>query len=135
KELATCNTSEHALRPRAIACSARERLKILGLKRLKSDDGVSVLDAGDALHLFVDEVTDVSPAIDVEFHEQIVVAGRRVDLGCNFRLGQVVGYLVGLSELAFDLNEKGGHRRPPQAVRNPAKTRVAGKAGAAAALP
>src|SRR5262245_28525275 len=86
-----------------------------GLKRLESDDGVRVLDAGDALHLLIHEVTDVRAAVDVEFHQQIVVAGGRIDLGCNFRFGQGVGHLVGLSELAFDLNEKWGHRRAPKA--------------------
>src|SRR4030095_5419517 len=98
-----------------------------GLKRLESDDGARVLDSGDALHLLIHEVTDVRAAVDVEFHQQIVIAGGRIDLGCNFRLGQGVGHLVGLSELAFDLNEKGGHNSTPQPVLNPAKTWVAGK--------
>src|SRR5262245_44613882 len=98
-----------------------------GLKRLESDDGVRVLDAGDALYLLIDEVTDVRAAVDVEFHQQDVVARGRIDLGCNFCLGQGVGHLVGLSEFAFDLNEKGGHHSTPEPVRNPAKTWVAGK--------
>ena len=59
------------------------------------------------MHLLVDEVSDVGPAIDVEFHQQIVVAGGRVDLGGDLGFGQLVGYLIRLSELAFDLDEKG----------------------------
>ena len=68
---------------------------------------------GMRLHLLVDEVADVGFVVDVEFHQQVVVAGGRIDLGGDLGLGQRVGHLVGLAELAFDLDEEGGHRGAP----------------------
>jgi len=35
---------------------------------------VGVLDAGNGLHFFVDEVADIDAVIDVELHQQIVIA-------------------------------------------------------------
>ncbi len=65
------------------------------------------------LHLLVDEMADIGAGIDVEFHQQVVVARGRIDFGGDFGFGQFVGHLVGLAELAFDLDEEGGHRDPP----------------------
>ena len=79
------------------------------LERLEGDDGVRVLDAGDGLHLFVDEMADVGAAVDVELHQQVIVAGGRVDLGSDLGFGKRVGHPLGFAELAFDLHEEGGH--------------------------
>ena len=52
---------------------------------------MGVLDAGKGLHLFVDEVTDVGVAFDIEFYQQIVVPRGGVDLGGDLGLGERVG--------------------------------------------
>src|SRR5437016_1665589 len=54
---------------------------LAGAERLESDDGVGVLDTRNDLHLLVDEMADVGVVVDVEFHQQIVVARGRI----NFR--------------------------------------------------
>src|SRR5438477_347708 len=43
-------------------------------ERLEGDDGVGVLDAGNHLHLLVDEMADVGLVIDVELDQQVVIA-------------------------------------------------------------
>jgi hydroxyethylthiazole kinase len=80
-------------------------------KRLEGDDGPGIGDAGDGLHLFRDEMADVGCGIDVEFHQKIEIAGGRVDFRGNLRVGELVGDLIGLAELAFNLHEKGDHGR------------------------
>ena len=55
---------------------------------------------------------DVGAVIDVELHQQIVIAGGRVDFGGDLGVGEAAGDLVGLAELALDLNEERGHRAP-----------------------
>jgi hypothetical protein len=71
---------------------------------------VRVLDAGDALHFLIHEVADVGARLDIEFHQQVIVARGRVDLGGDLGFGQRVRDLLGLAELAFDLDKEGGHR-------------------------
>ena len=71
---------------------------------------MGVLDARQHLHLLVDEVADVGLLVDVELDEQIIVAGGGVDLGGDLRFGERVGDLVGLAELAFDLDEERNNR-------------------------
>ena len=51
--------------------------------------------------------------LDVEFHQQIEIAGGRIDLRSNLGVGQPVGDLVGLAELALDLHEERNHANPP----------------------
>jgi len=101
-----------------LGSNATAKQKTLGLECLEGDNRVRVLDAGDTLHLFVDEVADVGPGIDVEFHQQVIVAGRGIDLGDDFGFGQRIGNLVRLPEFAFDLDEEGGHRDPPICVQS-----------------
>ncbi len=72
---------------------------------------MGVLDAGDDLHLFVHEMPDVGGLIDIELDQEVVMACGRIDLGCDLGLGELVGHRVGLAKLAFDLDEKGDHRR------------------------
>jgi hydroxymethylpyrimidine/phosphomethylpyrimidine kinase len=79
-------------------------------KRLEGDDGVGVLDARNGLHLLIDEMSDVDIVVDIELHEQIVMACGGVNLGGDLGFRKRVGNGVGLAELAFDLNEKGNHR-------------------------
>ncbi len=56
-------------------------------------------------------MADVGCVIDVEFYQKIEIAGGRVDFRGNLRVGELVGDLVGLAELAFNLHEKGDHGR------------------------
>ncbi len=71
---------------------------------------MGVLDAGDDLHLLVDEMADVGVLVDVEFYQEIVITGGGIDLGGDLGLGKRVGDDIGLAELAFDLHEEGNHR-------------------------
>ncbi len=68
------------------------------------------LDAGNDLDLLVDEMADVSVVIDIEFHQEIVIARGGIDLRGDLGFGERVGDGVGLAELALELNEKGNHR-------------------------
>jgi acetylornithine deacetylase/succinyl-diaminopimelate desuccinylase-like protein len=68
-----------------------------------------VLDLGNGLHVLGDEVADVDIARNVELGENVVIAGRGVDLRGDFTVGESGGDLVGLAKLAFDLDEKGLH--------------------------
>src|SRR5258707_1100997 len=74
-------------------------------------DDVGVLDAGDDLHLLVDEMADIGVLVDIEFYQEIVIARGGIDLGGDLGLGKRVGDDIGLAELAFDLDEEGNHRR------------------------
>src|SRR5689334_15537190 len=83
-------------------------------ERLEGDDGARVDDAGNRLHLLIDEMTDVGPVLDVKFHQKIEIARGRIDLRRDFGIGELVRYLIGLAELTFDLDEErnhGGRRR------------------------
>src|ERR1700744_5161327 len=71
---------------------------------------MGVLDAGNDLDLLVDEVADVGVVIDIELHQEIVIARGGVDFRGNLGLGERVGDGVGLAELAFELDEEGNHR-------------------------
>src|SRR5262249_47384730 len=42
---------------------------------LEGDDGVRILNPRDRLHLLVDEMADVGLLLDVELHQQVVIAG------------------------------------------------------------
>src|SRR5205823_558823 len=79
-------------------------------ERLESDDGVGVLDAWDHLHLLVDEMADIGVVIDVEFDQQVVIAGGGIDLRGDLGLRERIGDGIGLAELAFELDEEGNHR-------------------------
>ncbi len=71
---------------------------------------MGILDARNDLHLFVDEMADVSIVLDIEFHQEIVIASGGIDLRGDLGLGERVGDGVGLAELALELVEKGNHR-------------------------
>jgi hypothetical protein len=79
------------------------------LKRLERDDRPGVHNARNGLDLLVDEMADVSAVLDVELHQQIVVASGRVDFGRDLGIGKRVGDRVGSAEVAFDLNKKRDH--------------------------
>src|SRR5690606_35612080 len=76
---------------------------------LEGDDGAGVLDAGNDLHLFIHEMADIGRGVDIEFRQQIEFARGRIDFRRDFRIRQAVGDLVGLAELAFDLDEERNH--------------------------
>ncbi len=84
------------------------------LECLEGDGRPGIADAVDAVHLLVDEVADVGAGLDVEFHQQVEIAGGRIDLGGDLSFGKFVGDLIGLAEFAFDLDEERGHCRSLQ---------------------
>src|SRR3979411_253101 len=83
---------------------------LAGAKGLEGNDGGGVLNAGNDLHLLVDEMADVGVFINVELDQQIVIPCGGIYLGGDFGFGQCVGDGVGLTEFAFDLDEEGNHR-------------------------
>src|SRR5262245_33992901 len=80
-------------------------------ERLEGDDRAGVLNARDGLHLLVDEMADVGLVLDVELHQEVEVAGGRIDFRSELRVRELVRHLVGLAEVAFDLHEEGDHSR------------------------
>ncbi len=58
-------------------------------------------------------MADVGAFLDIEFRQQIELAGGGVDLRCDLGIREFVGDLVGLAELTLDLNEERNHRKPP----------------------
>ena len=46
---------------------------------------------GNRLHLLADEMADVDVALDIEFGENVEIAGDRIDLRGDFGLGQRAG--------------------------------------------
>src|SRR6185312_826914 len=96
---------------RARSMRGRRGLSLLArAERLERDDGVGVLDARNHLHLLVDEMADVGVVVDVEFDQQIVIAGGGIDLRGDLGLRERIGDGIGLAELAFELDEEGNHR-------------------------
>src|ERR1700674_4971786 len=91
------------------------------LERLESNDGVSLLDAGQGLDLFVDEMADVGAVGNVEFHQEVVAAGGGIDLGGDLGVGKPVRHVIGLAKLALDLDEEGNHRLPPPGATAPSE--------------
>src|ERR1700712_3829463 len=75
-------------------------------ERLEGDDGVGVLDAGNDLHLLVDEMADVGVVVDIELDQQVVISGGGIDLRGDLGFRERVGDGVGLAELAFELDEE-----------------------------
>ena len=57
---------------------------------LERDDRMRVLHAGNSLHLFIDEVADIDLVLDIELHQQVVVAGRRIDFRGDLCIGASV---------------------------------------------
>ena len=89
-----------------------------GSERLEGDDGPRIGDTGDGLYLLGDEMADIGRLIDVEFHQKVEIPRGRIDFRSDLGVRQLIGDLVGLAELAFDLHEKGDHAR----LRNVAMT-------------
>src|SRR5258705_12584005 len=79
------------------------------LKRLERDDRPGVQNARNGLDLLVDEMADVGAVLDIELHQQVEVAGGRINFGCDLGIGQRVGNRIGFAEVAFDLNKKRNH--------------------------
>src|SRR3954454_4767642 len=89
------------------------------LERLEGDDRAGVLDLGDRLHVLGDEMADVDAVVDMELGQDVVVAGRRIDLRGDLAVGERACYRVGLAELALDLDEEGLHRAAPVPASKP----------------
>jgi len=79
------------------------------LKRFEGDDGVGVLNAFELVDLLVYEMANIGIIINVEFDQQIVITGCGIDFRGNFSGCYLARNLIGLAELAFDLNEKRLH--------------------------
>src|ERR1700688_4782832 len=79
-------------------------------ERAKGDQGAGIDDSRDHLNLLADEMPDVDVALDVKLGENVEIAGDRINLRCDFGLGQGAGRFVGAAERAFDLDEKDLHR-------------------------
>src|SRR4030095_484360 len=97
--------------PFAARVADKEASRSLLPERLERQDRARVLDARDGLHLLVDEVPDIGVGIDVELHEEVEVASSGIDLGGDLGVGEPVGHVVGLAQVAFDLHEEGNHLR------------------------
>src|SRR5262249_55076138 len=78
-------------------------------ERLERQDRARVLDARNGLHLLVDEVPDIGVGVDVELHQEVEVARGGIDFGGDLGVGDPVGHVVGLAQVAFDLHEEGNH--------------------------
>src|SRR5260221_7116383 len=84
---------------------------------LEGDQGEGVLHAGQRLDLAGDEVADVGRIGEVAFHQEVILAGGRIDLRHLFDGDRIVRNLVGPAELAFHLYEDCLHgRRAPAAT-------------------
>jgi hypothetical protein len=60
------------------------------LERLERDDRMRVGDLGNHLDVFGDEMADIDPVIHVELGKDVVIAGRRIDLGRDLPVGKSV---------------------------------------------
>lgn len=78
-------------------------------KRLERNHGLRVLNAIEHLHLVGDEVADIVLLIEVEFRENVVIAGGGIDFRGDFGIREGRGYLIGFAKLAFDLHEERLH--------------------------
>src|SRR5262245_65477895 len=56
-------------------------------------------------------MADVGLVLDVELHQEVKVAGGRIDFRSELRVRELVRHLVGLAEVAFDLHEERDHSR------------------------
>src|SRR4051794_3591629 len=110
--MATDQRSPPSFETPCLAWLLRTRLELP--ERLEHDDRAGVLNTGNHLHLFVDEVTDVGRILNVELHQEVEVAGGRIDLRSDLGIRERVRYLVGFAEMAFDLHEKRNHPALPK---------------------
>ena len=79
-------------------------------KSLECDDCMRVDDVGNCLYFRADEMPDVNAVINVEFGQNIKMAGNGINLRSDFTICQTACDIIGLAELAFDLNKKSFHR-------------------------
>jgi hypothetical protein len=56
-------------------------------------------------------MTDIGRRLDIEFYQEIEVAGCRIDFGSDLRVGQLARDLIRFAELAFYLYEEWDHAR------------------------
>jgi hypothetical protein len=65
-------------------------------------------------------MADVGAFLDIEFRQQIELAGGGINLRSDLGIRQLVGNLVGFAELALDLDEERNHRnlRAPPDPKN-----------------
>src|ERR1700733_3076362 len=101
KQAACCWTMEKTF--------GEPRRRQISLERLERDHGAGVDDSWDHLHSVADEVADIDIGFHVEFGQNVIVAGDRIDFGGNLRFRQRAGDLVGSPERTFYLDEEGLH--------------------------
>jgi hypothetical protein len=54
---------------------------------------------------------DIGILVDIELHQEVVIARGGIDFGCDLGFGKRVGDRIGLAEFALDLNEERNHRK------------------------
>src|SRR5215831_1812979 len=79
---------------------------------LEGDQGKGVLHAGQRLDLAGDEMADVGLVVEIALHQEVVLAGGRIDLGDLLDAASIVGHVVGPTELAFQHDEDRLHGSP-----------------------
>src|SRR3954454_23694540 len=94
-------------------------------KSHERDDRARVLNAWNDLDFLVDEMSDVDAVVDIDLDQEVELARGRIDFRRHFGIGEPVCHLVGLAELAFDLDEERDHGT---SGANPAKSLASGKA-------
>ena len=75
--------------------------------------------------LLVHEMADIGAFLDVEFAQQVVMAGGGIDFRGDLGVGEMIGDLIGLAELAFDLDEKRNHSCLQPAPGRPQSSKIA----------
>jgi hypothetical protein len=68
------------------------------------------------MHLLADEMADIDAIVDVELRKDIVLPCDGVDFRSDLGIGKGCCHGVGLSEMAFNLDEEGLHRYFPLGV-------------------
>jgi hypothetical protein len=56
-------------------------------------------------------MADIGCRFDIEFDQQVEIAGGRINFGSDLGVSQLVRDLIRFAELAFDLHEKWDHAR------------------------
>jgi hypothetical protein len=70
---------------------------------------ISVQGSKSRLDLAGDEMADVGLFVEIALHEEVLLAGGRIDLRYLFDAASIVGHVIGLAELAFHHDEDGLH--------------------------
>jgi hypothetical protein len=97
-----------------IACECRrKKLQTVELqnrlKGLEGDDRSRILYPRNCLDALIYKVSDIGITFDIELDQEIIVACRRIDFRGDLRVGKLIRDIIGLAELAFDLDKERDH--------------------------